>query len=155
MGCVQARVSEWSLLTLPNPIPELQHAPLPLKVLWAKEHAPTLPPFAILYLDSLLSLAKSWECIIISFEWGLSCKGNYWVCAHKPMWSHSKNISWKGKVFFKLSLMIFFLKHFFIPWKLSLVTKLERKSKQLNIMEVGNITLRVSMQFYKNNGIVK
>jgi hypothetical protein len=28
---VHARVSEWSLSTFPSPIPELQHAPLPLK----------------------------------------------------------------------------------------------------------------------------
>ncbi len=63
MGCVQACVSEWSLSTLPSPIPELQHAPLPFKVLRAKERASTFPPSDVLYLDSLLNLAKSWECI--------------------------------------------------------------------------------------------
>jgi len=45
VGCVQARVSDQSLLTLPSPIPELQPAPLPLKGLWAKERAPT-PPYS-------------------------------------------------------------------------------------------------------------
>ncbi len=66
MGCVQARVSEWSLSTLPSPIPELQHAPLPLKVLWARERAST-PPFSVaFYLGSHLSPLRSWECIIHS-----------------------------------------------------------------------------------------
>ncbi len=41
MGCVEARVSEWSLSTLLNPIPKLQHALLLLKVLWVRECAPT------------------------------------------------------------------------------------------------------------------
>jgi len=63
VGCVQARVNEWSLSTLPSPIPKLQHTPLPLKVLWTRERAPTPPPSAVLYLDSLLSLARSWECV--------------------------------------------------------------------------------------------
>jgi len=66
VGCVQAHVSEWNLSTLPSPIPELQHAPLPLKVLWARECAPIPPPSDVLYFDSLLSLARNWECIIIS-----------------------------------------------------------------------------------------
>jgi len=56
---VHAHVSEWSLSTLPSFIPELQHAPLPLKVLWAKEHAP-IPPFSVVfYLNSHLSPSKS------------------------------------------------------------------------------------------------
>ncbi len=38
---MHARVSEWSLSTLPSPIPELQPAPLPLKGLWARERAST------------------------------------------------------------------------------------------------------------------
>jgi hypothetical protein len=43
------------LVTLPNPIPELQHAPLPLKVLQARECAPT-PYFSVIFsLDSHLS----------------------------------------------------------------------------------------------------
>ncbi len=50
MGYVQACVSEWSLSTLPSAISELQHAPLPLKVLWAKERALTLPSSAIFLL---------------------------------------------------------------------------------------------------------
>jgi len=61
--CVQARVNEWSLSTLPSPISKLQHAPLPLKVLWAKEHAPIPPPSVVLYLDSLLNLTRNWECV--------------------------------------------------------------------------------------------
>jgi len=63
VGCVQARVSEWSLSTLLNPILELQHAPLPLKVLWARERAPTPPSSTIFYLDSHLSPSRSWECV--------------------------------------------------------------------------------------------
>jgi hypothetical protein len=43
-------VSEWSLSTLPSPIPELQHAPLPLKVLWARERVPTLPSSTVFLL---------------------------------------------------------------------------------------------------------
>ncbi len=49
--------------TLPSPIPELQHAPLPLKVLRARERALTSPPSAVLYLDSLLNPSRSWESI--------------------------------------------------------------------------------------------
>ncbi len=64
MGCVQARVSEWSLSTLPSPIPELQHAPLPLKVLWAKEHAPTPPSSIVFYLDPHLGPLRNWEHVI-------------------------------------------------------------------------------------------
>jgi len=58
---VQAHVSEWSLSTLPSPIPELQHAPLPLKVLWAKERASTPSFSAVFYLGSHLSPLRSWE----------------------------------------------------------------------------------------------
>jgi hypothetical protein len=63
VGCVQARVNEWSLLTLPSPIPELQHAPLPLKMLWATECAPTPPSFDVFYLDSHLNPSRNWECV--------------------------------------------------------------------------------------------
>ncbi len=66
MGCVQARVSEWSLSTLPSPIPKLQHAPLPLKVLWTRERAPTPPYFVVFYLGSHLNPLRSWECVTIS-----------------------------------------------------------------------------------------
>jgi hypothetical protein len=58
----KVRVSEWSLSTLPNPILELQHAPLPLKLLWAREHVPT-PSSVVFYLDSHLSFSRSWECV--------------------------------------------------------------------------------------------
>jgi hypothetical protein len=55
---------EWiSLSILPSPIPELQHAPLPLKVLWAWERILTPPSFAVFHLDSHLSPARSWECV--------------------------------------------------------------------------------------------
>ncbi len=64
MGCVQARVSEWSLSTLSSPIPELQHAPLPFKVLWARERAPTSPFSTAFYLGSHLSPLRSWECVM-------------------------------------------------------------------------------------------
>jgi hypothetical protein len=47
------------LITFPSPIPELLHAPLPLKMLRAKERALT-PCFSIiLSLDSHLSPLKS------------------------------------------------------------------------------------------------
>jgi hypothetical protein len=39
-------------IILPNPIPELQHTPLPPKMLRAKEHAPTPCSSAIFTLDS-------------------------------------------------------------------------------------------------------
>jgi hypothetical protein len=56
---------EWiSLSILPSPIPELQHAPLPLKVLWAWERIPTPPSSVVFHLDSHLSLARSWECVM-------------------------------------------------------------------------------------------
>jgi hypothetical protein len=56
---------EWiSLSILPSPIPELQHAPLPLKLLWAWERIPTPPSSAVFHLDSHLSPARSWECVI-------------------------------------------------------------------------------------------
>ncbi len=63
-------MSEWSLSTLPSPILELQHALLPLKVLWTKERALTLPSSVVFYLDSHLNPSKSWECIIYPL---LSC----------------------------------------------------------------------------------
>jgi hypothetical protein len=47
------------LVTLPNPIPELQHAPLPLKMLRAKERAPIPYFFVVFSLDSHLSPLKS------------------------------------------------------------------------------------------------
>jgi hypothetical protein len=56
---------EWiSSSILPRPIPELQHAPLPLKVLWARERIPTPPSSVVFHLDSHLSPARSWECVI-------------------------------------------------------------------------------------------
>jgi hypothetical protein len=59
------RPCEWvSLSTLPSPIPELQHAPLPLKVLWARERASTPPSSDVFHLDSHLSCSRSWECVI-------------------------------------------------------------------------------------------
>jgi hypothetical protein len=55
---------EWiSLSILPSPIPELKHAPLPLKVLWAREHIPTPPSSAVFHLDSPLNPSRSWECV--------------------------------------------------------------------------------------------
>ncbi len=55
---------EWiSLSILPSPIPELQHAPLPLKVLGARERVPTPPSSAVFHLDSHLSPSRSWECV--------------------------------------------------------------------------------------------
>jgi hypothetical protein len=55
---------EWiSLSILPSPIPELQHAPIPLKVLWARERVPIPPFYAVFHLDSHLSPSRSWECV--------------------------------------------------------------------------------------------
>jgi hypothetical protein len=55
---------EWiSLSTVPSPISELQHAPLALKVLWARERVPIPPSSAIFHLDSHLSPSRSWECV--------------------------------------------------------------------------------------------
>jgi hypothetical protein len=59
-------VSEWSLSTLPSPIPELQHALLALKMLLAKERALTPPSSVVFYLDSHLSPLMSWECVIVA-----------------------------------------------------------------------------------------
>ncbi len=75
---------EWiSLSILPSPIPELQHAPLPLKVLWARERVPTPPSSAVFHLDSHLSPSRSWECVKFPF-WKLesqwtpeSSEGNF------------------------------------------------------------------------------
>jgi len=68
VGCVQARVNEWSLLILPSPIPKLQHAPLSFKVLWVRERALTPLAFAVFYLDSLLSPSRSWECVRSTYQ---------------------------------------------------------------------------------------
>jgi hypothetical protein len=46
-------------VTLPSPIPELQHAPLPLKVLRVREHVPTLCSSDVFSLDSHLNPLKS------------------------------------------------------------------------------------------------
>jgi len=63
---------EWiSLWILPSPIPKLQHAPLPLKVLWAKEHIPTPASYAVFHLDSHLSPSRCWECINNELAMGL------------------------------------------------------------------------------------
>ncbi len=57
---------EWiSLSILPSPIPELQHAPLPLQVLWAKERLPTPPSSAVFHLGSHLSPSRGWECALL------------------------------------------------------------------------------------------
>jgi hypothetical protein len=64
VGCVQARVNEWRLSTFPSPVLELQHTPLPFKVLWAREHASTPPSFVVFYLDSHLNPSRGWECIM-------------------------------------------------------------------------------------------
>jgi hypothetical protein len=47
------------LVTLPSPIPKLQHAPLPFKVLRARERALTLCFSAVFSLDSHLSPLRS------------------------------------------------------------------------------------------------
>jgi hypothetical protein len=47
------------LVTLPSPIPELQHAPLPLKVLRARERALTPCSSVVFNLDSHLNPLKS------------------------------------------------------------------------------------------------
>jgi hypothetical protein len=99
VSCVQAHVSEWSLSTLPSPIPELQHAPLPLKVLWAKERAP-IPPFSVvLYLDSLLSLAKSWECVSNDYAIQASNEIQVWLwhnALSDALPSHGVRPSWRS-----------------------------------------------------------
>jgi hypothetical protein len=46
-GFVQIHVSEQMLVIFPSPILELQHTPLPLKVLRAKECAPTFCSFVV------------------------------------------------------------------------------------------------------------
>ncbi len=57
---------EWiSLSIFPSSIPELQHAPLPLKVLWVRERVPTPPSSVVFHLDSHLSPSRSWECVIV------------------------------------------------------------------------------------------
>ncbi len=76
---------EWiSLSTFLSPIPELQHAPLPLKVLWVRERVPTPPSSAIFHLDSHLSPSRSWECInnhlwliLRMFPTIINCFGHY------------------------------------------------------------------------------
>jgi len=60
---VQVHVSSWSLSILPSQILELQHAPLPLKVLQTKERALTLYSSIVLFLDSHLNPSKSYECV--------------------------------------------------------------------------------------------
>jgi hypothetical protein len=47
------------LITLPSPILELHHAPLPFKVLRAKERAPTPCSSVVFSLDSHLSPLRS------------------------------------------------------------------------------------------------
>ncbi len=74
-------MSEWSLLTFPSPILELQDTPLPLKVLWVREHASTPPSSAVFYLDSHLNPSRSWECIPSFFcflQGGIKVGPSYW-----------------------------------------------------------------------------
>jgi hypothetical protein len=51
-GFVQVRVGEYVFVILLSPIPELQHAPLPSKVLRARERAPTPGPSVIYHIIS-------------------------------------------------------------------------------------------------------
>jgi hypothetical protein len=60
----QACVSEWNLSILLSPIPELQHAFLPFKVLWTRERALTPSSSVVFYLDSHLNPSRSWECVM-------------------------------------------------------------------------------------------
>jgi hypothetical protein len=77
---------EWiSLSILPSPIPELQHAPLPLKVLWARERVPTPPSSTVFHLDSHLSPSRSWECVILN---------------------NGGNIIWKHLIYFSLLILL-------------------------------------------------
>jgi hypothetical protein len=67
---VQVRVNDWSLVILPSPISELQHAPLPAKVLQTRKRAPTPYSFAIFSLDSHLNLSRSLgACHMVSKQW--------------------------------------------------------------------------------------
>jgi hypothetical protein len=60
---IVCRPVEWISLSIPSPISELQHAPLPLQVLWARECISTPPSSAVFHLDSHLSPSRSWECV--------------------------------------------------------------------------------------------
>ncbi len=68
--CRPMWVSEACQLFLVHP--ETPTCPFTLKVLWAKERAPTPPSSVVFYLDSHLSLSRSWEwftkgrCLVIS-----------------------------------------------------------------------------------------
>jgi hypothetical protein len=82
---------EWiSLSILPSPILELQHAPLPLKVLWARERIPT-PPSVVFHLDSHSSPSRSWECVT-PCPLIMKCNGHipfYHHALPKPCLEHS------------------------------------------------------------------
>ncbi len=56
------------LVTLLSPILELQHAPLPSKVLQAKERAPIFDSSVVFTLDSHLNLSRSLGVCHIDFE---------------------------------------------------------------------------------------
>jgi hypothetical protein len=57
---------EWISLSIPpSPIPELQHAPLPLQVLWARERLQVPTPFALPHTwNPQMGLQGTWECVI-------------------------------------------------------------------------------------------
>jgi hypothetical protein len=54
---------------------------LPLKVLWAKECAPT--PSIVFYLDSHLSLSRSWECVIRVYLWIVNAPKVLQLCTNQ------------------------------------------------------------------------
>jgi hypothetical protein len=86
---------EWiNLSILPSPILELQHALLPLKVLWARERISTPPSSTVFHLDSHLSPARSWECVNLglqlqTWEFTWECEGSFphTLCTPRSMWS--------------------------------------------------------------------
>ncbi len=72
VACMPVWVSEACQLFL-VPSWSSNTSPLPLKVFWARERAPTPSPSVILYLDSILSPLRSWECISLPFHQIIAC----------------------------------------------------------------------------------
>ncbi len=68
LGFVQASVSKWSLLILPSPFPELQHAPLPLQSAASQGVCPTPYSSTVFYLGlTFESFKELWARQFLSY----------------------------------------------------------------------------------------
>jgi len=105
--------------------------------------------------------------IVPHFLWvRFSCKGHFWACAHKPMWSRG-NISWKGKIFLNLhwwflieKFLLYHKTKFGVLDKLNVFKALIENQTRKKIKAIicdggGEHNFKTFNTFYKDNCIMK